>query len=177
MRVKNAVVAVLVVLCVAAPITAYLLVRGSGAGDESSTGPSPAASAEESGADVGEETPYQPPIEDPPSAMPADEAEQWRPAIEKFVAAYGAPQVGRQAWLQRLQPLVTKGLYQGFEQTDIRVVPRARMGRLAVIEKDTSGGAPRVRAAVELMPSRQQIALTAIWGANGWVVSEVAPAE
>lgn len=62
-------------------------------------------------------------------------AKDWKPYAKEFAAAWINTADGKEAWLKRLKPLTSPGLYAGFEVTDIRAVPSDTFDSVSLAEE------------------------------------------
>lgn len=59
---------------------------------------------------------------------------EWKPYARDFAASWANTAGGKDAWLARLKPLVSAGLYEGFTKTDIRSVPNVALDGVSLAE-------------------------------------------
>lgn len=63
-----------------------------------------------------------------PKPEPRDEnTDAWRSAVRRFGVAFTTTEGGHRAWLNRLEPLVSPDLAQGYSYTDLDLVPTERL--------------------------------------------------
>lgn len=63
-----------------------------------------------------------------PKAEPrAENTDAWRAAVRRFGVAFTTTEGGHRAWLNRLEPLVSPDLAQGYSYTDLDLVPTERL--------------------------------------------------
>lgn len=96
----------------------------------------------------------------------------WKPYARDFATAWIDTSGGKEAWLKRLKPLVSAGLYEGLQATDIRTIPTDTFD--AVTLADSSPGLNVFRAFFvthsELFEARAQIQPD-----GSWVIDQLAP--
>lgn len=57
----------------------------------------------------------------------AENTAAWRAAVRRFGVAFTTTEGGHRAWLNRLEPLVSPDLAQGYSYTDLDLVPTERL--------------------------------------------------
>lgn len=69
------------------------------------------------------------------AAPQAPSEKPWRPYADAFGTAWVNLDGGKDAWLARLKPLVSEGLYDGFTSTDINAIPIDTYESVTIIEE------------------------------------------
>lgn len=107
-------------------------------------------------------------------AQQAVTAQDWRPAVEAFAAAWANPEGGKDAWLARMTPHATPALASSLGYSDIRNIPADKLSSVSTIDK--ASGTVSFKAYYDDGGLRFQG--IAVLQTNGsWLVDKVAPPE
>lgn len=107
-------------------------------------------------------------------AQQAVTAQDWRPPVEAFSAAWANPEGGKYAWLSRMKPYATPALESSLGYTDIGRIPADKLSTVSTIDK--ASGTVSFKAYYDDGGLRFQG--IAVLQPNGtWLVDKVAPPE
>jgi hypothetical protein len=98
-------------------------------------------------------------------------AQDWKPYAESFTKAWLNTSGGKEAWLGRLKPMVSAGLYAGFTKTDIATVPSATFQSVSLAEESKASKTFRAYASTgAILEGRVSIQVD-----GSWIVDQVGP--